>query len=270
MKEQKVNRRQSKKKRNEAKGREQQPSTTFTRNVRPGIGQPLLQHWFVVCKSGSRAGITEADNRPSRTEAGTKIRHGEHGGQGTQGKTNARCPDEASLVHTKIGFSSGSSLSRRHHLALLRIRGGREFASWLCWSEGEQGYADDTKHQDAERFPARDQVIEYLNGHNRGVSKTRPRREGDQAAIRGGVARGKQQENPQRGIHTQHHPQGLFQMHGEQRVSRNAKEQSHHHQNNLQNPLSNHRNLRQNLTDNRNARASTPVGITASESKKSP
>ena|SRR5215472_2282747 len=64
MKEQKVNRRQSKKKRNEAKGREQQPSTTFARNVRPGIGQPLLHHWFVVFKSGSRAGITEADNRP--------------------------------------------------------------------------------------------------------------------------------------------------------------------------------------------------------------
>jgi hypothetical protein len=55
------------------------------------------------------------------------------------------------------------------------------------------------------------------------MSETRPRRESNQAAMLGRIARRKQQKNPQRGIDTKHHPQGFFQLHRYERVNRTAK-----------------------------------------------
>lgn len=76
-----------------------------------------------------------------------------------------------------------------------------------CWSQRYQGYANQDEHSRPDQFSASDHVEQRLKGHYRCVREARPRRKGDQAAVRRGVARRKQQEDAERCVKTHHHRQ---------------------------------------------------------------
>src|ERR1039458_2249508 len=113
---------------------------------------------------------------------------------------------------------------------------------WLFrWSQHDQSYANDNEESHAHQFSAWDQIKRCLHRHHRTMSKTRPCRESDQAAIRGWVAGCQQQENAERYVKAHHHRQrGVLPDKHHQGINTSRKEQSHQHQHDLERPFSPH------------------------------
>jgi len=70
----------------------------------------------------------------------------------------------------------------------------------LRGSQNGEGYADHGKENHGGPLTACAHIADYHDRHYRGVSKARPRGEGDQAAMRRGDPHGYQQEDPERDI----------------------------------------------------------------------
>src|SRR5438477_5224789 len=63
-------------------------------------------------------------------------------------------------------------------------------------SQRDQGYTDDNEGSHAQQFSAWDQIAECLHSHNASVGKARPRGEGNEAAVRGGLRAASSKKTP--------------------------------------------------------------------------
>ena len=64
-------------------------------------------------------------------------------------------------------------------------RYSRSSLDWLfCRSQRDQGYANNDEHSRPDQFSPGDHVEKRLVRHDASVRKARPRRKGDQAAVR--------------------------------------------------------------------------------------
>lgn len=87
---------------------------------------------------------------------------------------------------------------------LLREQLGMDFGG-SGRSERDEGDADEGEDGDADEFAAGDHVADGLSAHPRSVKQARPGGESDEAAMRGWVANGEQQEDAQRDVEGEHH-----------------------------------------------------------------
>jgi hypothetical protein len=75
-----------------------------------------------------------------------------------------------------------NTLTKRGAVALRHDNGS--WLGWLFrWSNRDQHYADNNKEHHAQQLSAWDQVNRCLHRHQRGMSKARPCRERDEAAM---------------------------------------------------------------------------------------